>query len=296
MANKLISFETFMLSTDRQLTFQRETAYTNDVNSVQLSFDIKDLDDLTAYTPNVLLYMRDGSFYQITEQTLITKSGTTVSYTLKDNEGKHNGLVKAQLLLVDGTTELASAKHEFRIEAGLDTVVDTEVMIQDWSTITAEAEAYIDDFVAAEADRQQLFEANVSDRQQTFQTNESARETNENERISNEEARQALYNELLETGVLQTNINTKLEELETQYAPRLDELDAQLAQKALQSDLEVEKARIDNLTANAGDTDNNAELLDIRVGYDGVTYTSAGEAVRQTIGAYMTEENESWVV
>jgi len=71
---------------------------------------------------------------------------------------------------------------------------------------------------------------------------------------------------------------------------------AQLAQKANQTALEVEKARINNLTANAGDVTNNAELLDIRVGYDGITYTTAGEAVRQTIGAYMTLENESWVV
>src|SRR5699024_7218476 len=40
------------------------------------------------------------------------------------------------------------------------------------------------------------------------------------------------YQELLDTGVLQTNINTKLEALEEEYAPKLTEVTAQLAQKA----------------------------------------------------------------
>lgn len=61
---------------------------------------------------------------------------------------------------------------------------------------------------------------------------------------------------------------------------RLNGLGQQLAEKALQSELEIERARISNLTANAGNTDGNAELLDIRVGFDGTTYTTAGEATR----------------
>ena len=94
-------------------------------------------------------------------------------------------------------------------------------------------------------------------------------------------------------GTLGTLINGSLD---TKYHEMDDRLTTQVTQKAFQSDLEVEKALIDNLTAHAGNTDGNAELLDIRVGYDGVTYSTAGEAVRQTIGAFMTEENESWVV
>jgi hypothetical protein len=186
MANKQITFETFMLSTDRQLSFQREVAYTNDVNSVQLSFDIKDLVDLTAYTPNVLLYMRDGSFYQIT--TGIVKTGTTVSYTLKGNEGKHNGMVRVQLILIDGTTELASAKHEFRIEAGLDTVVATEVMIQDWTTLTREAREFLDAAKADEQARQSNEQARIVSEGQR-ETNETNRNQAESSRVSAEEQR-----------------------------------------------------------------------------------------------------------
>lgn len=42
----------------------------------------------------------------------------------------------------------------------------------------------------------------------------------------------------------------------------------------------VNSARIDNLIANAGDSAIPSELVDIRVAYDGVTYTTAGDAVR----------------
>ena len=49
-------------------------------------------------------------------------------------------------------------------------------------------------------------------------------------REENERQRQANYQELLDTGVLQTNINTKLEQLEEEYAPKLTDVTAQLAQ------------------------------------------------------------------
>lgn len=62
--------------------------------------------------------------------------------------------------------------------------------------------------------------------------------------------------------------------------PDVAELSASLAQKATQNELETEKSRINNLVANAGNTDGNAELLDIRVDHDGTVYPTAGETVR----------------
>lgn len=44
------------------------------------------------------------------------------------------------------------------------------------------------------------------------------------------------------------------------------------------------KARVDNLIANAGNTDDNVELIDIRVGEDGTQYPTAGDAVREQVG------------
>ena len=43
----------------------------------------------------------------------------------------------------------------------------------------------------------------------------------------------------------------------------------------------VINARIDNIIANASDTGENAELIDLRLGANGVTYGSAGAAVRE---------------
>ena len=46
----------------------------------------------------------------------------------------------------------------------------------------------------------------------------------------------------------------------------------------------VAREQIANLVANAGDKSKDSELVDIRVGYDGTEYSSAGEAVRGQVG------------
>ena len=46
--------------------------------------------------------------------------------------------------------------------------------------------------------------------------------------------------------------------------------------------ISVERSRIDNLLTNET-LDENSELIDIRVGYDGTTYDTAGNAVREQV-------------
>lgn len=59
-------------------------------------------------------------------------------------------------------------------------------------------------------------------------------------------------------------------------------VDAQLAQKVDDSTLDVERKRIDAFTRlSEGSTTGDAELIDARIGYDGVLYESAGDSVRK---------------
>lgn len=54
--------------------------------------------------------------------------------------------------------------------------------------------------------------------------------------------------------------------------------------KAGSTDL-IAREQIANLVSENNPTEGNSELRDIRVGHDGTTYTSAGEAVRQQVGS-----------
>lgn len=61
-------------------------------------------------------------------------------------------------------------------------------------------------------------------------------------------------------------------------------VESQLEHKANQSDLEVQAKRIDSFTKLAeGSTTGDAELIDLRIGSDGKTYSNAGTSVREQI-------------
>lgn len=58
----------------------------------------------------------------------------------------------------------------------------------------------------------------------------------------------------------------------------------ELNNKATKAEVNIERARIDNLaTLEEGSTTGDAELQDIRTGFDGNNYNTAGNAVRRTV-------------
>ena len=61
----------------------------------------------------------------------------------------------------------------------------------------------------------------------------------------------------------------------------LQEINLEIEEKASKDELEIERARIDSFTRLAeGSTTGDAELIDGRIGADGVTYSSIGDAIR----------------
>lgn len=187
MAVKDIRFDVFLKSTDRHMVMQKPVVYTNDRNAVRLNFDIKDMEEreLTSASAEVLLYMRDGSFFQISD---VTRTGTTFSYVLKENQGKHSGTAQTQLVVKIGSSEPATPLFEFVIQAGLDGKVATEVMIQDWTTLTREAREFIAEMKANEDIRVGGEETRKSAESERI-SNEEGRVTAEETRVNQEEAR-----------------------------------------------------------------------------------------------------------
>ena len=78
------------------------------------------------------------------------------------------------------------------------------------------------------------------------------------------------------------------ERIKEKFDGKIDEVNTQLSQvnseKANKSDLEIQSKRIDNIIALPdGSTTADAELVDIRIGIDGVNYKSAGDAIRSQL-------------
>lgn len=74
--------------------------------------------------------------------------------------------------------------------------------------------------------------------------------------------------------------------IEEKYTRRLNDVSSKLynieKEKATKTEVEVERKRIDLLTKiESGQTEGNTELLDLRIGEDGVSYDTAGQSVRE---------------
>lgn len=173
---KIIPYEVKLRSTKIKRNITRPVVYTNDLRSAEFQFQIIDMQpgELTGATATTLLYMRDGSFFQNPKEDVIL-AGTTFSYLLKENEGNHAGVSQIQLVVKIGDAEFASQLFDFEVINGLDSKVAQEIMIHDWTTLTREARAYIDEFTANEILREAEFDNNEFDRNAAFLAGQTGR-------------------------------------------------------------------------------------------------------------------------
>ena len=70
----------------------------------------------------------------------------------------------------------------------------------------------------------------------------------------------------------------------------VNDIDSKLETKATKQEVDIERKRIDNLTTlQEGSTTGDAELIDARIGANGVTYNNLGTAIRKQFNARVSD-------
>lgn len=266
--------------------------YSNDTDASLVFIPHEDTFDFQ--TAKVVMYNRSDESLVERDAVVTTENGRKVaSYELPAEIISHWGDWIAQPVFISGGEIYSGAIVPFPVTRYL--MHDRPPRLNEVVTITnfiQQSQALVDDMAQEEAQR--------VTQEQDRQSAETNRVLAENERSVKYESYAQQFNDVI-TDLSEEKDYNSLPEISAArgghdtLGQRLDETTAQLAQKAEQEEVNTISGQIDNLIANAGDTDGNAELLDIRVGWDGKTYPTAGDAVR-SIQQFMTEENEIWSV
>lgn len=216
----------------------------------------------------------------------------------------NHGVLQASLVLVDVTGRIESKPFDIIVHKG---TVDDEAVESDnkFTALTtalvkvSQVQAEFDDLYAEKSQMMDTLhddkKADMEALEQDYANRSNTLETTYAPRLTGVEG---------EIDVARGGAQTLGKRLDSDKA----EVSAQLAQKANQSDLAreitnrtnaianekterlseiaVERARIDSFnTLTEGSTTGDAELMDARIGADGITYASAGDAVRGQVGA-----------
>ena len=164
----------------------------------------------------------DGSIFQ--------RTGAVVNgvayYKIPHQEIRHAGKWRGQLVytLENGNTTAREFGYDVKGHI-LDGKAVREIVVEDFETLMSQLRSMKDNAESELANLTQELR-NATD---TAEQNETDRQVFFDDLVEDIDGLQSNYQELLDTGVLQTNINTKLEALEEEYAPKLTEVTAQLA-------------------------------------------------------------------
>ncbi|WP_373711774.1 hypothetical protein [Jeotgalibaca porci] len=265
-APKIIPYQVKLRSTTIERSLVRPIVYTNDLRSAEFQFQVTDMQagELSGATATTLLYMKDGSFFQNPKED-VELTGTTFSYLLKEDEGNHAGIARIQLVVrfnegLEDEQNFPSQLYDFEIVNGLETQVAQQIMIHDWTTLTREARAYIDEFAANEILREAEFDNAQVDRTAAFNVAQTER-TNQFNELAGElsatleaaDANIAEFDIALQNGIIGENIAAELQNLEETYAPELLSVKQQLEQTA--TEVETVKINVATLTNQKADVD-----------------------------------------
>lgn len=146
MVKKTIKFDIYIKTSEQTPTYSytaKQKVMSNDKDSTQITFNLLDVapEELSGSSASILLYMEDGSFFQKSD---VTINRNSVIYTMKPEETRHSGNTKVQIVLNKGTVQTASLIYNFEIERGLEKFPIVEKEIQDWTSLTAEAKAFVE--------------------------------------------------------------------------------------------------------------------------------------------------------
>src|SRR5699024_10169907 len=158
----------------------------------------------------------DGSIFQRTGDVV----NGVAYYKIPEQEIRHAGKWRGQLVYTLENGDTTAREFGYDVQGHiLDGKDVREIVVKDFETLMSQLNSMKDNAELELADLVNTAERNEVERQQFYESLvEDINDLQEN------------YQELLDTGVLQTNINEKLEELEEEYAPKLTEVTAQLEQ------------------------------------------------------------------
>lgn len=208
MAIKTMNFFVEMQNVNQSDDRTTYRVFTSDEHSIELNFEILDIENLSGMTAEVIIYTEDKSLF-VNKATF--KAPNSYSYIMQPQEDARRGLCIVQLLLKDGAKILTSPKYRFEIERSVnDEVVQESGIVNTWESFKKDRETWSKEYqekldswsqemteevnkMKANAEKQEARRVEAEElrvrRENVRAGNEASREQKESARISAESSR-----------------------------------------------------------------------------------------------------------